>query len=407
MIVAAFAASAAVYLLTRTTPRPAPATPTTTTATPPAPAPPPLLAPRLPPLDQPPDSRVYWPNYGYDAAHTRAAPYRLRPPYRQTWIAHGRSLIELPPAVAYGKIYFGTNPGQVFAVETQSGRVAWKLKLGRCLASSPAVAAGVVYLAYMDPAPCRPHQDSLGGGLLALAADSGRVLWRRSGAVSESSPTVVGHLLYYGDWSGRVSAIDTRTHKLRWSFQTGGKVKGAVAYAGGRVFFGSYDSRVYCLDAQSGRELWATAVDGSVYANPALGYGKAFISTTAGTIYALASGDGQVVWRRQTSGYVYASAALYRGRVYVGSYDGRFYALYARDGSPSWEFDAHGAISGSPTVLSGLVYVSTLNKRTYALDSGSGKERWEFADGQYNPLVADSKQAYLVGEARVYGLTEK
>jgi outer membrane protein assembly factor BamB len=44
--------------------------------------------------------------------------------------------------------------------------------------------------------------------------------------VTESSPLVAGGLVYVGDWSGRVTALDARTGRTRWSYRAGGAVKG-------------------------------------------------------------------------------------------------------------------------------------------------------------------------------------
>jgi len=72
-----------------------------------------------------------------------------------------------------------------------------------------------------------------------------------------------------------------------------------------------------------------------------------------------------------------------------------------------WRFDAHGVISGSPTVLDGVVYFSTSRNRTFALNARTGKLLWRFPDGQYTPVVADSKRLYLTGHTRLFGLVPK
>ena len=67
---------------------------------------------------------VSWPQYGFDATRDRAVQLDLKPPFRKVWTYYAGSLVEFPPAVAYGRLYFSTNAGNVTAVSTKTGRRA-------------------------------------------------------------------------------------------------------------------------------------------------------------------------------------------------------------------------------------------------------------------------------------------
>ena len=353
-----------------------------------------------------------WPTYGFDEARTRFAPeFRLRPPFRRLWMVRGRTLLEFPPVLAYGRAYFATNEGRFFAVEAETGEVAWHKHFHRCSAASPTVSGGVIYHAFMDPSPCpKGHDAKAGGFVVAMDAETGEELWQVKTGVNESSLLLVDGVLYFGDWSNKVYALDVKTRRMRWSFRTGDKVKGSVAYANGTVYVGAYDGKVYALDARSGRLRWDSGGQaglrgaGNFYATPAVAYGRVFIGNTDGKVYAFGAKSGDLIWSQSTDGFVYSSAAVWERTVYVGSYDGHLYALDAATGEERWRFNARGPISGSPTVLAGVVYVSTLRQRTYALDARRGKRLWDFRDGKYSPLVTDGERAYLAGYTRVYGL---
>jgi outer membrane protein assembly factor BamB len=358
-----------------------------------------------------------WPTYGFDAQRTRYAPdFRLRPPFRVLWTVRGKSLIEFPPAVAYERLYFGTNNGRFLAVDVDSGEIVWERQFGRCTAASPMVADGVVYMGLMVPTPCGKDSDrDAPGYLLALDADTGQELWRfRAGAI-ESSPLLVDGVLYVGSWDENVYAVDARTGRARWSFQTGDEVKGAAAYGKGTVFIASYDGNVYALDARSGKLRWEAAAQdrlggqGNWYATPAVAYGRVFIGNTDGKVYAFGARSGELLWAQSTGSYIYSSAAVWDRKVFVGSHDGRLYALDAATGDQVWSFDAGAAISGSPTVLAGIVYASTVRgpERTYGVDARSGRRVWTFPDGKYTPVVADEERVYLTGYTRIYGLEPK
>jgi outer membrane protein assembly factor BamB len=385
-----------VFLITRHghTPKPQPATTATHTVARPAPRP------------------FAWPVYGFDPARTHTAPSKLRPPFRRLWVVRGDwSLMEFPPVLENGRLFLGTNHGLVLAVDARTGRIAWHRQFAGCVAASPAVGNGIVYLGFMDPPPCRGTAPSF---LAALDARSGRTIWRFRAGVIETPPLLVDGRVYFGSWDHRVYAVDARTGRLDWSFATGDRVKGGVAFARQTIFAGSYDGRLYALDARSGRLRWSAGA-GALYATPSVANGRVIVEATSGRVYAFGTADGKLLWSTATGSYVYSPAALAGGAAYIGSYDHRLYALSQATGRIRWTFDAGAPISGAPTVLNGLVYFSTCGscssyesnpgaRRTFALDARTGRLVWRFHDGEYSPVIADRERLYLTGFTALYGL---
>jgi outer membrane protein assembly factor BamB len=363
----------------------------------------------------PPPPGVEWPMYGYSQERLHVGPGTIKPPYRRLWMFRARQLIEFPPAIAYGRLYFANGSGVVFALNAKTGKRAWRYISHRCLAASPAVERHLVFLTFLNRPPCNSkNRKGLDGELIAFRSGFGAIKWRRKIGPSESSPLLAGGYVYVGDWTGRVYAFVARTGKLKWTFKTNGKIKGALAISGNRLFVGSYDHYVYALDARNGKLLWKAGAQnqvfrhrGTFYSTPAVAYGRVYIGSTDSKVYSFGAGSGKTRWIHDTGGYVYASPAVWRQRVYIGSYDKRLYCLDAATGDVIWKFKANGPISGSPTIVDGVVYFATLKDKTFALDARSGRELWNFTDGQYTPVVSDGDRLYLVGHARVYGLAPR
>jgi outer membrane protein assembly factor BamB len=360
-----------------------------------------------------PGSRPAWPMFGRDPARTASLPgARLRPPFRRAWVAGGPSLIEFPPALAYGHLYYGDGGGRVYAISALTGERLWRYDARRGIAATPAVgtyAHGTVYEAFLNRFPSHAKSPS-DGAVVALAAGTGRVRWLAHVGASETSPLLTDGRVYVGGWDGAVYALDARTGRRLWTFRTGGAVKGGLAAAGGRVYAGSYDGHVYALDAASGRLVWRVGGragwfrHGRFYATPVLAYGRVYVGSTDGGVYSFGARSGELRWLHRTGGYVYGSAAVWRGLVLVGSYDHRFYAFDAATGDERWRFDAGAPISGSATVIDGVVWFATLRGRTYALRARDGRLLWTFPDGRYAPAVGDGRRLYLTGYAAVYAL---
>jgi outer membrane protein assembly factor BamB len=369
---------------------------TTTEYTPTTPAP-------RPPRPQP---GITWGTYGYDQERTRSVLRPgLRPPFRRLWTFHGRSLLEFPPVVGYGRVYIVTFDGRLVALDAASGRAVWQFGSGRCGWASPALADHLVFVTFIGNAECgSPARD---GVVAAFDAATGRVRWLRRIEPTESSPLVAAGVVFVGDWSGRVWALDEHTGRTRWTAQLDGAIKGSLSLSGSRLFIGTYGGEVAALGRRRGRILWRSGGHGSFYSSPAIAYGRVYIGSLDGGVYAFGAGTGDLLWSRPTGGYVYASPAIWRRRVLVGSYDHGFYALDAGTGEVDWRFSAGAPISGAATVVDGLVYFSSFDEKTYALHAATGRVAATWNDGKYSPAVAGAGRLYLVGLGRMYALAPR
>jgi outer membrane protein assembly factor BamB len=110
----------------------------------------------------------------------------------------GRAQVASSPAVANGVVYVGSWDGYVYALDVRSGALLWRYTaVGDEVHSSPAVANGVVYVASLD------------SNVYALNAKTGEKLWSFATACCgvESSPAVANGVVYIGSYNGRVWAF--------------------------------------------------------------------------------------------------------------------------------------------------------------------------------------------------------
>ena len=80
-----------------------------------------------------------------------------------------------------------------------------------------------------------------------------------------SSPAVANGVVYVGsDDDNNVYALNASTGAKLWSYTTGGEVDSSPAVANGVVYVGSYDGNVYALNASTGALLWSYTTGGVV-----------------------------------------------------------------------------------------------------------------------------------------------
>src|SRR5690348_8731937 len=169
---------------------------------------------------------IQWAQYGYDSEHSRSVRVAgVRPPFRRVWWYGAGSLVEFPPVLGFGRLYFSTNSGKFVAISQKTGKRAWKYLSHRCVAASPALGPykhGTVYAVFLNRPPCNAkHGD---GRVIAFSAGIGRIRWQKAIGPSETSPTIEDNRLYVGDWNGNVWALDARTGATIWKFATRGAV---------------------------------------------------------------------------------------------------------------------------------------------------------------------------------------
>src|SRR4051812_21529744 len=384
-------------------------------------APPPVARPPAKPKPQPkpkpkpieipakPAAGRDWPLYGNGPGRARHMQgVNLKPPFRKAWALNGGKLIEFQPVLAGGRLFVLKNDGRALALAADSGRVRWRKRIGGLAASAPGAAGASVYFVvnhggYGGIAGSGPAK------VVAMNRRTGRIRWaKRLGAASESSPLIIHERVYVGSQDGSVYALSAKSGHVRWRYRAGGPVKGALAYSRGRVYFGDYGGSVTALRARGGRVAWRSSGYGQIYATPAVAFGRVYIGSKSGSVYALSASSGRRLWSRSTGGYVYAAPAVgavrgMRPAVFIGSYSGRFLALNARSGRTLWSRGGYGTISGAASIIGRVVYFSSLTaRRTWALSAKTGRSLWSIGKGAFNPAISDGKRVYITGYGSQY-----
>ncbi len=347
---------------------------------------------------------VDWPRFGYDEARTKfLGVQRVRPPYRKLWKYKNGELIELPPVIAGKRMYLIDNDGVFVALDAQTGKVAWKKKLGSLNASSPAYWKGKLLAVNLEPQQ-----------VLSVRASDGKVLWKKSlPARSESSPLVHGHHMYFGDEAGNFYALDARNGKTIWQTHLNGSVKAAPAFADGTLYDGDYSGKMYAIRASDGAIRWQTEglgtglSSGRFYSTPAVAFGRVYAGNVDNRVYSFDRQTGAIDWTFSAGDYVYSGVAAADGdkikpSVYFGSHDRHVYSVDAQTGKLNWKAEPGGQVSGPATVIGDVVYVSTFSgNATLGFDLETGRRVFKVDDGQYGPAVSDGVHLFIAGGSDV------
>ncbi|MFI1093282.1 PQQ-binding-like beta-propeller repeat protein [Streptomyces sp. NPDC020917] len=262
------------------------------------------------------------------------------------------------------------------------GQKRWEFDAGDQVETTPTVVGGVVYVGSND------HS------FYAVDAATGKQRWAFAGeGLMRSTAVVANGLVYAGSTDGNLYAMDAATGRKRWAFATGGSVDSSPALVDGLLYFGSTDANMYAVDALTGKKRWSRHFprDGLIEVSPAVAGGLVYTATLDHFLYALDAATGKVRWTFWTGDVVGSSATVANGVVYFGSLDHHLYAVDAAKGGKRWAFEVDG-VNSTPTVAGGAVYFGADDERLYALDARTGAKRWAFRTGDLvdsSPAVAD------------------
>ncbi len=293
---------------------------------------------------------------------------------KEKWKFRSRLPIASSPAVADGVVYFVSSTGALAALDAATGAPKWvfaaeyerKFEAKNLhgypspaqtipdawdlFLSSPAVADGKVFYGSGD------------GNVYAVDAATGILQWKfPTKDVVHAAPAVVNHVVYIGSWDSRFYAIDAETGQQKWMFQAGEDpvthnqvgFQSSSAVVDGTVYVGCRDAHLYALDAATGRKKWDYPTSKSwVITTPAVRDGLVYAGTSdSARFFALDAKTGRLRFNTDAKAYMFSSPALAGSLAYIGNHNGKLYAFDAKTGAKAWEFQTEASKQDRQNVL--------------------------------------------------------
>ena len=321
--------------------------------------------------------------------------------HRVKWKFPTGNRIVSSPVIQGKTIYFGSDDGNIYALDAESGRQMWKFVTKGAVSSTPAVANGVVYATSYD------------GRLYALNSETGATKWKfttegerrfeakglhgmqpRNQTIADpfdiylSSPVVAQNTVYFGSGDGNLYAVDAVSGELKWKFKTGDVVHASPAYSDGLIYFGSWDSYFYAVDAANGKEIWRFhgGEDPLIHnqvgfqSSPAVVNGVVYTGCRDSNVYALDAATGKEKWRSNNElSWVNSSPAVVQGKVFFATCDSSLFKIVdAATGKELVRQQDKAYMFSSPAVVGNTVLIGVVNGTLEARDVKTGDLLWDY-----------------------------
>ena len=176
--------------------------------------------------------------------------------------------------------------------------------------------------------------------------------------------------------------------RIRWAFDTGGRINSSPSLAQGRVCVTTYAGSIFCVRQRDGPKLWSTYVKRdafryeSFYASASTDGERLYTIARSGKIVDARRVVGRVLWTDDVNSLGYSTPAVGSDRIFVGDFNGGLRAYRKTNGRLLWRAHVGGRILGAPVVVGDLVFFSTLETETYAARVSDGKVVWRYGARQ-------------------------
>ncbi len=250
------------------------------------------------------------------------------------WTFKAQSEWLSPPVVSHERVLAATSSDELYAIGEADGKEKWHYarrgdeKMTVRGTATPAVFGSEVFYGFSD------------GSLVALTLGKGRVLWTQKLRSRDRfydidmKPEVDQDRVIAATFDGNLYSLDRTTGDTKWVFRVGSY--GGFLIDGDRLYFSGLNGNFYALDKNSGEVLWKTPFDGGVASTPVKSGDFLVITTSNDPVYILDIKTGKIVARQALgAGTLAAAEAQPDGWFYCLSNFGNLYAFELLTGMPT------------------------------------------------------------------------
>ena len=278
-------------------------------------------------------------------------------------------------------VFATTGAGELVALNASTGAVEWRQAFTAPTTGAPTVSGKVVYAMGAD------------GGALAVAVDTGRILWSiegtgtTGGMVGSASPAISGGDVIFPFASGEIEAVEASSGTAKWiaavagqrlgrAYAALGDVTGDPVVSGGVIYAGTAAGRTIAADAATGTRKWV-ATEGAM--NPPLVVaGSVFVVSDDARLVRLDAANGDLIWavdmpyyvkdkpKKLKRIYAHYGPVLAGGRIVVASSDGLLRMFDPVTGAMVGSVDIPGGAASAPALAGGMLFVVGGNGQLHA-----------------------------------------
>jgi len=335
------------------------------------------------------------------------------------------------PIVFNDKIIVASEDGNVYSLNKDSSRVAWKTQVGKAVDTIEyggklfvlTKDALIIGLDTTGKESWRINLQNinitgvygLGKGSRGVYVSTDKGIYRIDGTATSvyseqgnyTKPTIADSYIIFGV-DNYIKRIDTEG-RLQWSREIDENVWTSNPVVSGQgVYLGALDNKLHSLTLSGGYERWVVVTGGWVLSTPLVYNGNVYFGSNDGYVYAVDENSGITQWKTKIGFAVVEKpeAGVIGGEpvIFVGSTDGSIYGLMLDTGEVVWEASATDRV-GKPLYYQNRVYFGSHDGYVYVHDTERACSIETPGEGEfvgYKEIVVRGKSVSEVGSQQVF-----
>lgn len=251
--------------------------------------------------------------------------------------------------------------------------------------------------------------DGVGHRLLAYNLTTKTNQWERAlGGFTETTPFIDNGVIYIGDYTPKMYAINQSTGAVLWSWDSADTISGTnIDKLGNILYFADYGyggtTTLYALNTNTQTVAWSYNYTGTTFISFTLDKTNEIVyANVNSSIIAFNANDGSQIWSLDLGrGYITKQPVLVEDKLVVGADQG-IVVLNRYSGEKIWEIAYVGAeqgIGAVPVVKDNIIYYPTKgDSKLYARNLDTGNLVWSqnLSSGTFSsPVLTDDGLIYL------------
>ncbi len=276
------------------------------------------------------------------------------------------ALISGGPVAGINKVFFGSENGDVIALDAKSGKLSWKGTIKGEVIAAPALDSGKLVV------------NSASGVMKAFNASNGQDEWQIEQDVPPlslrgiSAPVIAGGGVIVGSADGSLSVYILEQGRQGWTVDIGEAtgstelervidVDSTPLIYGENIYTVSSRGNLSAVELRSGRVLWQRQY--SSYRELAISGNSLFLTDVKGHIYAIDRNNGLELWSQLSFSNRGMTGPVPQGNyIVVGDFEGYLHWLDQETGEivARHQVDSSG-LHATPTVVNNVLYSQARN----------------------------------------------
>ena len=289
-----------------------------------------------------------------------------------------------------GYLYFSTREGFIYCIDYENEKINWEFKASEQIESHPFLGKESIYVfdrknhlycinmegevrwenninegitsgvVELKDEVCLGTEK---GNFIAFNTSDGKERWHfRAGGSIRSEPIGSNDVIMFGCDDKNIYFL-SENGTLLGKFETGDKIRSALAVDGNCLYFGAENQYFYCVDIKKKKKKWKVKTGGKIIVPSVNDRKRVYVLSGNNVLYCLNKKNGTILWWNAIPSSSHFRLELIEDRITVSSLSSLLVCFDVKTGKKVGYFEAPTEIKSNPLWIAPHLLINLYNDR--------------------------------------------